>query len=452
MQRGVRTLKNFGSALLAVIAALSFGACTETNLPEATGKGNLRGINAIITSPEVAFLVEERVLGAISYKQGTSNRFDNLSYNVNFDVFLAGDTTRTRIATAAVDVVANTEYVFAITGALETPTLLRFEYPERQWTANETVFEGRVLHLAATAAELDVYFSAPNTVPVIGERRSTVAFGELTPAFENAAGDYELVLTVHDDPASIVYNSRSVSQAGGSTLIYAIFDPDPSTTGNLGVQVMGAGGTSAALADDNIPPTIRLMHASLATGSVDLYANDDFTAPILADVSFGELTPQIDFPLAATPLTFTPAGDTGVLLLEDELTILPGSRNTVFLVGAAAELDIITFLDDHRPVETTGRLRLAHLADNAATVDLYIFPTGEDIADNFPRFFSLPFRASTGYANLGEGSYQVAITEPGEKDIIGGPLTLDLALGDVAELAILDTADPNVFDVVLYDN
>ncbi|HSD70195.1 MAG TPA: DUF4397 domain-containing protein [Woeseiaceae bacterium] len=445
-------MRNSRSLFVAALVVLSVCACTETNLPVATGKGNLRGVNAIITSPEVAFLIEERVLGAISYKQGTSTRFDNLSYNVNFDVILAGDTTRTRIATDAVTVVANTEYVFALTGTLAAPTLLRFEYAERQWTGNETVFEGRVLHLAATAAQLDVYFSAPATVPVIGDRRAAVSFGELTPAFEQAAGDYELVLTAHDDPNTILYRSRAVSQAGGSTLIYSVFDPDPSITGNLGVRVMGAGSASAELADDNIPPTIRLMHGSLATGNVDLYANDDFTAPILADVAFGAITPEIDFPLTTTPLTFTPAGDTGVLLLEDELTVLPGTRNTMFLVGAAGELDIIAFQDDHRPVETTGRLRLAHLADNAAIVDLYIFPTGEDIEDNFPRFVRLPFRASTGYANLGEGSYQVAITLPGEKEIIGGPLTLDLALGDVVELAVLDTPDPNVFDVVLYDN
>jgi hypothetical protein len=215
---------------------------------------------------------------------------------------------------------------------------------------------------------------------------------------------------------------------------------------------MGAGNASAELADDNIPPTIRLMHASIATGNVDLYINDDFTAPLLADVGFNELTPEVDFPLTTVPLTFTPTGNTGVLLHEDNLTALPGTRSTVFLIADNAVLDVIAFLDDHRPIETTGRLRLVHLADNVALVDLYIFPTGETIEDNFPRFFSLPFRAITGYANLDESSYQVAITLPASKAIIGGPLTLDLSLGEVVELAIRDTTDPNVFEVVVYDN
>ncbi len=445
-------LKFSRSLIVTALAALSLGACTETNLPTASGKGNLRGINAIISAPDVLFLVEERALGGLAYKGGTSTRFDNLSYNINFDVLFPGDATRTRIATDFVEVVANTEYIFALTGALATPTLIRAEYPERQWTGTETVFESRAFHLAATAAQLDVYFAAPDTVPVIGDRRTTISFGELSPAFESNSGDYELVLTTHDNPNDILYRSRAITQAGATSIIYSVFDPDPSITGNLSVRVMGAGSASAELADDNVPPTIRLMHAAFPTGNVDLYANDDFTTALATDVGFGELTAEIDFPLGTVPLTFTPTGNPGVLLHEDDLTVLPGTRNTVFLISDNAVLGIIGFPDDPRPVETTGRLRLVHLADNVALVDLYIFPTGEVIDDNFPRFFSLPFRANTGYANLDEGSYQVAITLPASKAIIGGPLTLDLSLGEVVELAILDTADPNVFNLIIYDN
>ncbi len=452
MQTDESMLKASVSLLLAALAAIGLGACTETSRPEASGKGNLRGINAIISAPDVIFLIEERALAGLEYKGGSSSRFDNLPYNINFDVVLAGDTTRTRIATEAVNVVANNEYVFALTGELASPDVLRFEYPERQWSSGETVFEIRTLHLAETGAALDVYFAAPDTVPVIAERRATLAFGELSAAFEVPAGDYEFVLTTQDAPNDIRYRSRPVSQTGGTSLVYSIFDADPSITGNLSVRVMGAGGASTELADDNIPPTVRLMHASIATGNVDLYANDDFTAPLVGDVAYGELTADLDFGLTAVPLTFTPAGDTGVLLLEDVLTVLPGSRNSLFLIGAAGELDIIAFQEERRPIETTGRFRLVHLADNVALVDLYIFDATEVIPDVFPRFFSLPFRATTGYANLDAGSYQIAITLPGEKDIIGGPLTLDLALGDIAELALLDTPDPNVFDLIVYDN
>ncbi len=444
--------KLFWPLILAALAAVSIGACTESNFPVATGKGNLRGINAIVTAPDVVFLVEERPLGGLFYKDGLATRFDDLPYNVNFDVLFPGGTLRTRIATEAVQVIANTEHVFALTGSLAAPDVLRVEYPERQWTGDETVFEARVLHLAATAAELDVYFAAPGTVPVLGDQRATLTMGEVSAAFEAPAGDYQLVLTTRDNATDILYRSRTITQVGATSLLFSIFDPDPSITGSLSVRVMGPSGGSAEVADQNSLPTIRLMHTSIATGNVDLYANDDFTTSLFSDVAFGELTGETDFGTAAVPLTYTPTGNTGVLLLEDDLTVPAGSRNTVFLIGAAGELDSISFQDDHRPIQTTGRLRFVQLADNGTALDIYVLPSGEEVADNFPSFFSMPFRATSGYVNFFAGSYQVAITLPGVKNIIGGPLTLDLALGDVVELAVLDTTDPNLFNVVIYDN
>jgi hypothetical protein len=437
---------------IALLAVLGLGACAESDRPEATGKGSLRGINAIATSPEVRFMIEERTQGLLDYKSAIAVRFDDLSYNVNFDAFLAGDTDVTRIASLPVDVVANTEYLFMLTGSMTAPVVQTLEYPQRQWSGSETVFEARALHIASTVSDVDVYYATPGTAPVLGAARASLAYGEISAPFEVAAGDYELILTARDDPADILYRSRTLSQAGANSVLYGVFDPDPSITGDISVRVMGTGGQSVELADDNAPPTLRLMHAAFASPNIDLYANDDFTTALVSNLAFGELSADFDFELGSIPLTVTPAGDTGVELVDTTLSLIAGSRNSVFLVGEPAEPAIIAFPDNHRPIETTGRLRLIHLAANVAAVDLYVYEPTEDINDVFPRFFSVPSRASTGYANVGEGSYLVAIALPGEKDIIAGPLPLDLALGDVVEFAMRDTVDPNLFELLVYDN
>jgi hypothetical protein len=444
------------SVVVALVAALVLGACTQSSRPVATGKGNLRAINSIIGSPDIGFLVEERLQSNINYKETSTRRIDDLSYKVNFEVNLAGGTTRTRIASQNVDVVANTEYVFALTGTLTAPVIMSHEFPERQWSGNETVFEVRVLHLATTAADLDVYYAAPGTVPVLGEARTTVAYGELSAPFETAAGDYEFILTTRDDPNDIRYRSRSLAQTGATAVLFGLFDPDPSITGNLSVRVMGAGNSSAELPDVDFPPTVRLMHAALSTGNVDFFANNDFTTALASNLGFSEVTADFDFPFAdaVTPVTITPNNDTGVLLLEDALTAAGGTRNSAFLVGAPAALDIITFPDSRRPIDTLCRVRLVDLSSNIASVDLYIYLAGTDINDAsvIPAYRSLPFKASTGYANLKAGSYQIAVTLPGDKNIIAGPLSLDLATGDIVELALLDTVDPTVPELLVYDN
>jgi hypothetical protein len=450
-------LKNFRTQAIATIVLsglFAISGCEESQFPEATGKGSLRGINAIITAPDVRYMIEESTTSRVplGFKDTTTFRFDNLSYAVNFDAQLAGDIELTRIATVSVDVVANTAYIFALTGAFASPTVLQLEYPERQWTGNETVFEGRALHLSTTAGELDVYFAARGTAPVLGNARASIGFGEISPPFEPTAGDYELILTAHDDPNDIRYRSRTITQSAATSVIYSVFDPDPSITGNLSVRVMATSGGGAELSDADSPPEIRVMHAAFGTGNTDLYIDDDFTAPFLSDLAFGEVSPYLAFTTDETPMTFTPTGDPGVLLLEDSLIVFPGTVDTVFLVGTPAEPDIIAIQDNPRPIETTGRIRLVNLADNSDLFDVYIHGAGDLLPDVIPSFVNLPFRSTTSYLNRNADSYEITITEAGEKVAIAPPLSLDLALGDVIDLAILDTADPNVFDLVIYGN
>jgi hypothetical protein len=99
-----------------------------------------------------------------------------------------------------------------------------------------------------------------------------------------------------------------------------------------------------------------------------------------------------------------------------------------------------------------GSIRLVNLADNSDLFDVYIHGAGDLLPDVIPSFVNLPFRSTTSYLNRNADSYEITITEAGEKVAIAPPLSLDLALGDVIDLAILDTADPNVFDLVIYGN
>ena len=74
-------------AILAVcVAAVILGACAkESKLPNATGEGAVRALNAIPASPEVAFLIEERAIGSATSKSVTATSiYDDLEYTFNF--------------------------------------------------------------------------------------------------------------------------------------------------------------------------------------------------------------------------------------------------------------------------------------------------------------------------------------------------------------------------------
>ncbi|MDH3546914.1 MAG: DUF4397 domain-containing protein, partial [Gammaproteobacteria bacterium] len=171
-------------------AALAlFGCTSDSSFPTVSGKGTLRAVNAIPGSPEVAFLIEERVVGGAEYKSSTTGtRYDNLNYTFNFEARFAGESTRRRIGSRNLDVVADKDYTFVLSGSLAAPTITLWEGDERTWEGSETVFEARLAHSAASLGDVDVYFAAPGTAPLIGEQLGTLSFGEILPAAEFAEG------------------------------------------------------------------------------------------------------------------------------------------------------------------------------------------------------------------------------------------------------------------------
>ena len=188
-------MKRF-AILIPLITALALSACGESSLPVATGKASMRSINGVQTSPEVAFLIEERTIGIASYRQATAQtRFDDLAYNFNFDVRYAGEIGLVRVASVFVDIIKDLDYIFVLTGTLADPSILTWETVVREFTGTETVFEARFTHTSDSLGSVDYFFAAPGVDPVAGEEAGTLAFGEVLPSIDFEAGEYVLTIT-----------------------------------------------------------------------------------------------------------------------------------------------------------------------------------------------------------------------------------------------------------------
>ena len=315
-------------AILAVVIAVS--SCAESTRAVATGKGNIRGINAIVTAPDIGFLIEERGLGNVSFK-GTSgfSPFDDLTYNFNFDLLLPGELRATRLATEFIDVLADHEYTVVLTGTIANPSSFFWEDPVREWADTETVFELIFTHVASSIGELDIYFAAPGTVPVLGQSVGSLTSGNRLQGLDFEEGQYELILTPKDDPATMLYQSVPLTASPQTRVTIAIFDQDPSVTGNIAVNFIGEGGASSVLADINFPPQVRTLHAAFATANFDGYFNSDFTNLIYADIAFQELSPYVDVAAVTTPLTLTPVGNSGATIHEGDVIVSAGPSHRI---------------------------------------------------------------------------------------------------------------------------
>ena len=438
--------------LLGCLAVVVFTGCTgESNRPVATGEGRIRAINAIKTSPILTFLIEERRIGAVAYKSSSNPvTFDDLEFIFNVETILAGDPLATRVASQLLDVVKDTDYTFLISGALEAPDITVWETPIREWTVDETVFEVRIANTADSIGDVDVYFAPVGTPPLLGNPLGTLAFGEVLPAAEYEGGLYALAFTAAGDPSTVHFESSTFALVAQTSSLLSIFDTDPNDTGLWSVRAFFASGNSGLIVSVDSTATARFYHASTELATADIY-NDEtlMAAPIVIDHAFGEVTPDLDMPFGVNPLFYTATGNSGAPLFDGEALIQATTHTNVYAVGVFDQLRTVEYIPDRRPVETLAKFTFMHTALNHPIVDLYVVPTGIDIANVFPTFFGVSVGDQPSFTTLNAGSFEIYLTPVADKTIITGPIALDMMLGDVFEYVAYDNVlDPMTADLV----
>lgn len=435
------------------IAAAALGACTgESSLPVATGEGSVRAINAIKTSPAINFLIEERTIASVEYKGATSTAsYDDLDYTFNFEVRLAGDTTSTRVASQYLDVVRDTDYTFVVTGDIAAPTITLWETPLPEVDSTTTTFQARFANLDDTLGNVDVYFAAPGTAPVLGEQVGTLAYGDILPAVSLEGGDYALTLTAEGDPGTVVFESDTITLTPATVLLFSTFTPDANELGSVAVRGFNfTSGISVRLPDVNLETTARFFHANYESGLADIYIDDPLTVPFVEDHAFGDITGDLAVPSTTLPITYTAADNVGAILIDNDKTLSRASRNYFYLVRVASGEDVLVdYIPDLRPVETVAKLSLMNTAALDVSLDVYIVPTGEVIDELNPQLPAVPVGLDPVRFTLGEGPRDIYVTPTGEKTLLAGPVPLDVALGDVVDIILYGTGDPSIVDVVI---
>jgi hypothetical protein len=416
----------------------------------ATGKGNVRAINAISTSPAILFLIEERSVGTVEYA-GTSGQrqFDDLDYIFNFSINLPGQAMLERVASVPLKVEKDREYTFVITGDLLAPTIILWDDVIREWGETETVFQMRFAHTAESVGAVDVYFAAPGTPPVAGQEAGTLSFGELSPATDYTVGDYEYIVTTAGNPGDILFTSSTIAPPAAAGLTITVFDSTANNPGPLAVRTLTDSGAMSNLGDVNVSPTVRFIHASASLETADIYVDELLTDQILANHAFRDVSADLDLEPGAIPLTYTTAGNIGSILLEGTASIFADTRSQIYVIGEDGAQSLFQQIVDRRSVETQVKFTLTHAAFNHPNVDFYIVEAGAGIEDTLPQFFNLQPGSLPASGKIDEGDLEMYVTVSGEKTIIEGPIAITTAFGDVLEYITYDNVDPATLDLVL---
>lgn len=438
--------------ILACTGALILGACTgDSQLPEPSGKGGVRAINAIPGSPVVTFRIEERSLGDLSYKtSSTPVRYDNFEYNFNFDINLPGGSEPQRVATVFLPVETDREHVFILSGDLTNPTVTTWTSDLRDWDGSETVFEARFAHLAESLGPVDVYFyQASGPLPVQGEQIATLSHGDVMDALDFESGTYEALITAAGDITTVYHATIPVILTPQSSHLMSVFDGDENDTSPYLVNSMSSAGQAIRLPDPSFPSTIRFVHGARTLPAVDIYRDELLTDRVAENVTLGDATADITTVTAETTWYFTPAGSTATVLFEQIVGAPPTSSPTaLYLTGDTDLWSGVNLTQDRSSTATLAKVSLFHSAFTTNTIDMYIVDRGAEVAeDALPTVRRIGYGLPSGTAALATGSYDIYLTEFANKTLVGGPYELDVVLGDVVFLLAVDDVNPGTVEI-----
>lgn len=439
-------------ALIACLGALFLAACTsESSLPNPTGKGAVRAINAIPGSPEIRFLIEERQLSGISYKQSSvPARYDDFEYNFNFDLFLPGNTTTTRVATLLHTVEANRDHVFLLTGDPLDPTITTVNTDEREFDEAATVFEMRFAHAmeSMSAESVDFYLDEAVDPPVIANKVATLAYTGFSAAQDFEAGEYIITITAADDINTVLYTSPANIISARTSQTATAFDGDANSTSSIVVNVMSNIGVERRLADAATSPAVRFVHAARSLVTADIYDDEPLTNRIVAGLAHGEATADIDVSGETETYFWTPADSTATILLQGGYTAPVGTYSNIVVVGPTDEWVYFPYLPDRASVSTYAKLQFFQSALDNEVIDVYLLEADATITEeDNPLIRSLFTPTPTAPLPLLAGSYDMFVTPAAEQTVLAGPFRIDAANGDVINILILDTDDPAVPEI-----
>ena len=443
-------MKSIIQALFAV-SILALAACDSSDDPAVIDAEtfNIQVLHASADAPPVNVLIDgSPVLSDVDYKAGSGQlALAAGSYSIAVEGILPGGNA-TVIGPVSLDFAADTTYSVVALGNVADIEPFVFSQPRENPSAGNARLA--VLHGAPDAPAVDVYVTPPeaildaNSVPV----GSFEFKGTIGPA-EVPAGNYRIRVTLAGDAETVVYDSGTVALAAGDDFFITAL---PSTiAGSSPISLVLLTGSGAAeLPTADTKAALRVFHASPDTPSVedtavDVVVNDNFDQPLVPGLEFEGVAGYVFVDPATYNVKVTPAGNSGVIPIDADLTLAAGEAYDVLAVGTLATLEPLVLNDDPRQVNTYAKVRIVHAApaEAAASVDIYVTAPGVDINNVDPTLAAVPFKANTGYIPLPANAetattYVVTVTPAGTKDAAIGPAEFSFFAGDVVTVVAID--------------
>ena len=389
----------------------------------------------------------ERLEGTLNYRSSSVFTWDSGPYTFNIDSTLPGLDTPIRLYTFDADLTAGNDYSIVLAEAFGWLHELIIEAPESE--LSETEAEIIIVNTASgLQGAVDVYVEPPGTVLAAATPRGTVDFFESLPVASIAPGEYELSVTQVGNSTSVVMVSDAFEIAANVRTTISIIN---GLTAASPVAALASGaGIGTPLSDRELRAGLRVLNAMTSGDPIDVTVDNSFSPPLIPGAMFAEPT---DYALVVPgnhTLQVTPAGNSGVIEVENSFLAFPGQRGTWFVRGDPGALTATYSPDSQRRIRDIAEVAIYYGGTTVSGVDVFIAAPDTDLNTVAPTA-SLTETSAVTRLLMGLGGYTITVRESGSENVLAGPMAAGIGFAGNYGILVTNGASGSGVDITLFD-
>lgn len=379
--------------VFALLASLLLVACSDGG-GRIQNSTDVRALNATAAGEPIDVLVDDSVTAA-GLAFGAASAYENFTFG--------GRTVKARSTAGGTTLVEtpahfgpNGVYTVAVYGrgsGVAAAALL-----EDTGVVGQGRIRGRLVNLATDSPTLDLYLSATPD-PVAGTvTQAGVAYPNVGPNFDAAAGRYHVILTV-SGTNEVVFRSAARDIAEGTRFtIYAL----PSTGGRLlSAILLPANAEAVPLA--GALARVRAVNARPAAGPLNFLAD---SALLFSSVPFAAISDYVTTASGARSFAAELAAVPGTSIATLAATLAGARDYTLVAAGTDAAPRLVALPDDNSIEGGRSRVRFVNVRADGAAAGVRV--------DGASQVASLAAGSASAYASLaGATAHTIEFTAPG---------------------------------------